>query len=103
MEEATEKWRAQANVADGYQDDDDWNDGADGDESGTADHSHGHEEADEDCIDQYDGDIDQHDHQGEEIDDEILALELNTLNDLDNEKDWTFLTVGEDVAAELTQ
>ena len=89
------KWRPQANVADGYQDDGDWEDEADGDESGIADQSHDQGDADEDCIDQYDGDIDQHDYQGEEIDDEILALELNTLNDLDNEEDWTFLTVGE--------
>ena len=94
------KWRPQANAAQAQADEDDWEYGFDGDESGTADHSHGQEDADEDCIDQYDGDVDQHDHQGEEIDDEILAIELSTLNDLEQGED---LTVEEDVAAELAQ
>jgi hypothetical protein len=44
--------------------------------------------------------VDQHDHQGEDIDDEILAIELSTLNDLEQGED---LTVEEDVAAELAQ
>ena len=90
------KWRPHAHVTEAApveEEEEDWDHGHENSENAQED------DQIDDQIDHYDGDVDQHDIQGEEVDDEILAMELYTLTELGDEQ----LTVDEDVAAELAQ
>ena len=54
----------------------------------------------QDHTDHYDGCVDQQDHHGEEIDDEILALELRTVADLDAEAPHD---IGDEIVSDVVQ
>ena len=54
----------------------------------------------QDHTDHYDGCVDQQDHHGEEIDDEILALELRTVADIDAEAPHD---IGDETVSDVVQ